>query len=298
MSSPLAYRRGRDPLHRAGPLAALAFLGSFLVVGFIYPSPIVTLAVGISACAIGLAAGLRRTLGSTLRWGLSVALLMTLVNGLVTDRGQTVLARLGTAPLLGQVNVTLESLAGGATIGSRVLVTLLLFAVYSACVDPDEVLRLLRPIASRSALTATLVTRMIPLAAADMARLSEAARLRGPAAAPVGRGALTRRIVAGSLDRSIDVAATLELRGYSLGRARHAAPMPRRRSRHDRAFYTVAALVLGGGIASLMAGAGGFDPYPRLVLDTGPGTLAVAAILPLGALAPFAAAAIGRRRRG
>lgn len=292
----LAYRPGRDPLHRAGALAAIAFLGSFLVLAFSHPSPIVTVAVGVAAVAIGVAAGAGRAMRTTLRWGISVALLMTLVNGLVTDRGETVLARLGHAPLLGEVNVTLESLVFGASIGLRVLVTLLLFAVYSACVDPDEVLRLLRPLARRSALTASLVTRMVPVAAADMARLGEAAQLRGPAAAAVGRGALARRVVAGSLDRSVDVAATLELRGYSLPRVSRSKPLPRRRSRHDGFFYSLAGLVLFGGLAALAAGAGGFDPYPRISIDTSPLTLALAAALPLAGLAPFARVGFGRRR--
>ena len=38
---------------------------------------------------------------------------------------------------------------------------------------------------------------------------------RGPAAAPVSRPSLIRRLVAGSLDRAVDAAAALELRGYA-----------------------------------------------------------------------------------
>lgn len=296
MKPALAYRPGRDPLHRAGAPAAIAFLGSFLLLAFVFESPIVTLAVGLAAIAVGVAAGAGSVLRATVRWGVPVALLMTFVNGLVTDRGETVLARLGHTPLLGQVNITLESLAAGASIGLRVLVTLLLFAVYSACVDPDEVLRLLRPLARRSALTASLVARLVPVAAADMARLGEAAQLRGPAAAPVGRGALVRRVVAGSLDRSVDVAATLELRGYSLPRAPGSKPLPRRRSRHDGVFYGVSSLVLAGGLAALLAGTGGFDPYPTISIDTDALTLALAAALPLAGLAPFTWVAIERRR--
>ncbi len=110
----------------------------------------------------------------------------------------------------------------------RIVVALVVFAVWSACVDPDRVLRAIRPFAARSALTATLVSRLVPIAAADGARMAEAGRLRGPAAAPVGRAALARRLVAGSLDRSVDIAATLELRGYGLGiRSR----LPRHRAR-------------------------------------------------------------------
>ena len=99
----------------------------------------------------------------------------------------------------------------------RIVVSLVVFAVWSACVDPDRVLRAIRPFAARSALTATLVSRLVPLAAADGARMAEAGRLRGPAAAPLGRAAIARRLIAGSLDRSVDIASTLELRGYGLG---------------------------------------------------------------------------------
>ena len=53
------------------------------------------------------------------------------------------------------------------------------FAVYSACVDPDRVLRLVGPIARHSALTATLITRLVPLAAADHARLRRPRRCAG-----------------------------------------------------------------------------------------------------------------------
>ena len=126
------------------------------------------------------------------------------------------LARLGEWPLFGQVDVTAEAIAAGAVLGLRAAVVMVAFAVYSACVDPDRVLRALRPLAGRSALTATLVSRLVPVAAADAARLRDAAQLRGPGAAPVGRAPLARRLLAGSLDRAVDVAATLELRGYSL----------------------------------------------------------------------------------
>ena len=141
---------------------------------------------------------------------------MVAVNILVNHRGDTVLVRGWDVPVLGNTDVTLESMVDGAVLGSRVVVAVIVFAVYSACVDPDRVLRALRPIARRSAMSAGLVTRMVPLAVSDGARLREAAALRGPAATPVGRGALARRVVESSLDRAVDVAATLELRGHSL----------------------------------------------------------------------------------
>ena len=285
MRSALSYFPGRSPLHRANPGPAVVFLGSFVIVTFVFPSPLILAAVGGSMALVGLWAGAGRAVRASLRLALPLMLLMIAVNALVTHRGDTILVRGWEVPVLGRMDVTLESLAEGAKIGMLVAVVILAFAVYSACVDPDRVLRALRPVARRSALTAALIARMVPLAAADYARLSEASALRGPAAEPVGRAALMRRLVEGSLDRSVDVAATLELRGHSLSGGSRPA---KRRSRDDLPLLIAAALVVAVTVAGLVAGVGGFEAYPRIELQADPATLVVCAALPLLASLPFA----------
>ena len=90
----------------------------------------------------------------------------------------------------GGVNVTAEAIAEGAVLGLRAAVVMVAFAVYPRLRGPGPGVRALRPIAGRSALTATLVSRLVPVAAAEHpARLRDASRLRGPGAAPVGRAA-------------------------------------------------------------------------------------------------------------
>ena len=274
--------------------AAAVFIGSLALVAFVYSSPIVLAGAGAAVAAAGLAAGARSALALSLRWGACLGLAIVVVNVLTTDRGATVLVRGYDVPVLGPVDVTLESIAAGAVLAERILVVTMAFAVWSACVDPDRVLRIVRRIARRSALTATLVSRLVPVAAGDLRRLREAAALRGPGAAPAGRAALARRLVAGSLDRAVDVAATLELRGYSL--PVRAAVAPAGRSRHDRSFVAAGiAIAAMAGLARL-AGAGGFDPYPEIAIDAGAGTLVLAVALPLVALAPFARAPRGAAR--
>ena len=115
-------------------------------------------------------------------------------------------------------------------------------ALASAAVDPDELLRSLRRVSFRSALTATIATRMVPLLALDAQRIGEAQRCRGRSR----RGARSdaRAITTNALDRSLDIAATLEVRGYGkrVGSARRSAPCarattsrsPARRSRSQR----------------------------------------------------------------
>ena len=163
----------------------------------------------------------------------------------------------------------------------RIVVVLMAFAVHSACVDPDRVLRLLRPLARRSALTATLIARLVPLAAADYAAARRGGRPARPGRrARRARGALARRLVAGSLDRAVDVAATLELRGYALGPPRSArgarALAPRRR------FLAVGLAIAAAGLVGRAAGVGSFDAYPvdRRWTRT-PRRLVLAASIPL-----------------
>ena len=208
MRPSLAYRPGRSPLHLASPGVAVAFLGAFALIAVAFSSPVVLLADGIAVVLCGYAAGARRAVVAALRLAVPLMIVMVVVNGLVYHRGETVLWRGWDLPVIGSTDVTLESLVAGGAIGLLVVVVILVFAVYSACVNPDRVLRALRPLARRSALTAGLVVRMVPLAAADLQSLREAAELRGPGAEPVGRAAMARRLLEGSLDRSIDVAAT------------------------------------------------------------------------------------------
>jgi energy-coupling factor transport system permease protein len=298
MRSPFAYMPRPGPLQAASPGAAVAYLGALTAVAFLYSSPLVLAAVGVAAALAGRLAGAGSAVRAATGLGLAIALPIVLVNALVVNRGETVLARLGEWPLLGQVDVSAEAIADGAIFGLRAVVVMIAFAVYSACVDPDRVLRALRPLARRSALTATLVSRLVPLAAADAARPRDAARLRGPAAAAAGRAPLARRLLAGSLDRAVDVAATLELRGYGLEHPRrrhkreHVAVSRRRESlnpasRFDLRFYLAGALVLSAAIAVKVVGGDGFHAYPTIQVGFKPATLVLAALLVLAGLAPW-----------
>ncbi len=287
MRTPLAYTPRRGRLQAAAAPAAIVYLASFVILAFGFANPIVLAAIGCGVAVAGLAAGARDALATSLRWGVWLGILVIAVNGLVTNRGETVLVRGFDVPVLGPLDVTLEALTEGAVLALRILVVVMAFAVYSACVDPDRVLRLVRPVAGRSALTATLIARLVPVAAADHVRLREAAVLRGPGAAPAGRAALARRLVAGSLDRAVDVAATLELRGYGHRGAR-ATLGPPRRSRYDGRFAIAGVAIAIAGLAARLAGVGGFDAYPTLAFDADPATLALAAAIPAAAWMPFA----------
>ena len=281
----LAYAPRRGPLGSARPGVAALYLFPLALIAFAFSNPLLLAAAGAGAVVAAAGSDALRASMGPLRFGLALAVMIVVVNVIVSQRGETILLRGWELPLLGQVDVSGEALVEGLVLALRILVALVIFAVWSACVDPDRILKALRPLAGRSALTATLISRLVPLAAADAERFTRAAELRGPAAAPVGRGALARRLIAGSLDRSVDVAATLELRGYGLG-SRFARERPRRMP-GELALALSGAGLLAATLAAALARAGGFEAYPAVAIELDAATVAFALAIPLLAALPF-----------
>lgn len=294
MRSALAYSPRPLPLSNASAAAAGLYLGSFIAVAFAYSNPIVLAGAGAAVVTAGLLADAGPALRLAGRWGLILGVFVIAINAIASQRGDTILLRGFDLPVLGQINVSAEALVEGVVLALRITIVFAAFAVLSACVDPDRMMRLIRPLAPHSALTATLITRLVPLAAADHARLREAAALRGPGAAPVGRVELARRLLAGSLDRAVDVAATLELRGYARGVPRGGAR--RRSSRHSWRFIAAGICVLAAGVGVRLLGFAEFEPYPTVAIDAGAGAWTLALLLPLLAAAPYLG--LGGRARG
>jgi energy-coupling factor transport system permease protein len=288
------YRPTGSQLHAAGAGVAALYLAGPCAAALVYESPLVNAALLFALVGVGLAAGLGREIGSAARLALPLAVLVALVNPLVSREGLTVLIGGPALPVLGRIDITLEALAYGGAAALRVMVVVLAFALYSAAVDPDQVLRLFRRVSSQSALTASLATRLVPVLGRDAERLSAAYELRAarPAAgtrlARVRRAAiLTRALTAGAIERAIDVAATLEVRGFALRGAKRSGRVRRSWSRHDFGFGAAALVMFAVSAAGRVAGLAGFQPYPLLRIDAGAADVGFALFLALLMLAPF-----------
>jgi energy-coupling factor transport system permease protein len=295
------YRRTGSALHATRAGVAIAFCAACILPALLFENPLVLGASIATIIAVALAAGVGRELARAARLGLPLALLVVLVNPIVSQQGLTVLIDGPGLPVLGNTDVTLEALAFGGIAGLRVLIVIGVFALYSSCVDPDEVLRLVGRVAPRSALTASLATRTVPIIGRDAERLAEAYELRATSADDAGgrrrsirrAATLTRALGAGALERSVDMAAALEVRGYAGARRLARSELPW--SRHDFSFAFAAAAIALLATAARLAGVAAFDAYPLLRLEAGATSVALAASVPLLALAPFAGAI---RRRG
>ncbi len=290
MGAALFYRRRASPLHAARATVASAWAAALIAATLLGESPLVLAALLLGVLGAGAGAGLWRELARTLRTVLIVAIPIVLVNVLVYHEGLTVFARLGDLGPFGQGDLTVEALVYGAVIALKVGLLMLVTTLASLAIDPDELLAVFRRHSFRSALTASLATRMIGVLAADSQRLAEAQRTRpgGGAKGARARIRLLSAIVGSSLDRSMDVAATLELRGFAVSASRGARAPRRPLSRHDRAFAVSAAAVFALALLGRLAGAAPFDAYPLLSMPVSAATLLLCAALPAAVLAPFA----------
>ena len=280
----MTYRRRTSPLHAAGAAAGCAYCVSLGLAALLASNPIVLGALALAVLGAALAARVGREVRRAALWALPLGLGIAVINALVSRNGLTVIWRLGDLPVLGHTDVTLEATVYGAILGLRAVIVIACGALYTAAIDPDQVLGLFRRVSFRSALTATLATRMVPILIRDSRRLADAQRCR-PGRPPT-RLTLLRAASSGVLDRALDVAAALEVRGF--GSARRPPVVRRASSRHDLEFGASALAVLALALAVAVGDAAPFAAYPSLQSPAGPGVVGTAAALALCALAPFA----------
>jgi energy-coupling factor transport system permease protein len=206
------------------------------------PVPVAALLAGLAAAALLadrtisvaiIAAGLfalclRAPRGR--RWPYLVG---TLASGLVLFLFSPLVARYGgvvywegpEVPVIGQLDVTSEELAEALFQSLRLIAVGLAFAAYALLLDLDGLL-LAGGRLRRSVLAVALATRLLPTLERDAAGYVEALRGRGLVVEGVrGRARLISPLVAGSLERSLNLAESMEARGFGRpGRTR--APSP------------------------------------------------------------------------
>lgn len=265
----MRYRRRASPLQAARAGVGALWCVALGISGLVVQNPVLIALIGLLALAAAYAANVGREVTRIALYALPFALLWALINPLLVRDGLTVFARLGEVPVLGQLDLTVEALIYGLRQGLRFIVSFTAFGLLTTAIDPDGLLRVFRRMSFRSALSASLATRLVPVLGADARRMTDAARCRADGGGARMRLAVWRAVIAGAMDRSLDVAATLEVRGYGSARRppRDSAPW----SRHDFAFAASTAGIVLLTVGPVMSGWADFDPYDRAGrLITGP----------------------------
>jgi energy-coupling factor transport system permease protein len=179
-------------------------------------------AVLFVVCLFGQRGRRKLYLGGALLSGLAVFV----VTPFVATVGWHVIWSGPTVPVLGQLDVTREELHNGLFQGLRLTAVALAFAAYALLLDHDRLVQSAR-FARRSVLAIALATRLVPTLERDAAGLVEALRGRGVEVTGVrGRGRMLVPLLAGSLERSLNLAEAMEARGYGRAGATRALQAP------------------------------------------------------------------------
>jgi energy-coupling factor transport system permease protein len=152
-----------------------------------------------------------------------------------------------TLPVLGTLDVTSEELREAAVQALRLGAVGLAFSAYALLLDHDRLVGA-AGWARRTTLGVALATRLVPTLERDAAGLVEALRGRGVEVTGVrGRARLLSPLLAGSLERGLNLAEAMEARGYGRpGRTR--VPQPAWTDRDRLAIGSAVLLVVLGAL--------------------------------------------------
>ena len=150
-----------------------------------------------------------------------------------------------TIPVVGTLDVTSTELSGALFNACRLAAVSLAFCAYALWLDHDRLVQA-AGFARRSVLAVALATRLVPALERDAAGLVEALRGRGVEPDGLrGRARLVSPLLAGSLERSLNLAEAMEARGFGRAGATR-RPQPPWGSRERLALVgAVLAIVLG-----------------------------------------------------
>lgn len=222
-------------------------------------NPVVLGLLGAVVCFVVVArrnpAAPARTLGVFIRFGLVVVAIRVGLNVLVGDRiAGHVLFTLPSVPLPHWAEgvsiggpVTAESLLASLCGGLQIAVVLLAFGAANALSSPYRLLRCLPSILYEAGVAVTVALAYAPELVRTIGEVRAARRLRGrPTRGVAGLRGMAVPVLEGALDRSLELAASMDARGY--GRFR--SPTMARRG---RAATAVGALCLLAGLFDVLS---------------------------------------------
>jgi len=219
------------------------------------------LAATLSSLAAG--AGLRRIRG-WLTAVILIATFATLLNFLSAHLGANVLFELPPQiPALGGP-YTVEAVAFGFTAGITIAAAILSAAPFSLLLASHEVVDALPAALSRTGTAITASLNLVPAVATSFTQVTEAQRLRGwRPRGPRSWSEILVPVVLSSIEGSIQLAESMEARGFGSGP--RTAARPTRMQRSDWLLVAVSALALALFAISRTTGwASDWLPYPTL----------------------------------
>lgn len=228
------------------PTASLALLGAAVAAALLARHTISVAILAALLLVVCLRAPARRRwpyiLGTTLS-----AVGLFVVTPFVETLGSHPLWTGPIVPVLGQLDVTREELASALYQACRLAAVGFAFSAYALLVDHDKLVGSAGA-ARRAVLAVALATRLLPTLERDASGYVESLRGRGVEVGGArGRAALLSPLLAGSLERGLNLAEAMEARGYGRAGRTRIPPPPWRRD-EQMALVLAAVLVAVGAL--------------------------------------------------
>lgn len=220
----LTYKRKRSVFHDSSAFFKLTWLFSIIIISIIFEHPIILFILFLSTLSIAVISKIFSEWKNVMKLIIFFTPFVFLFNIVVNANGETVLWQLNyIIPIFGILNVTLEQLAFSLTMVIRLAAILGAFAVLNLTADPDDLLAAVTKLKMpyRSVVVTSLSTKFIPTLFSDLNNIHEAQKSRG---VDFSNGTLRERIkkygavffplLSKGLDRSVQIAESMETRGF------------------------------------------------------------------------------------
>ena len=270
------------------PAAVVVWVLAALAVAFFDTDPLAQAVVLIGAWAL---LARRRIEGRRLRSlaiGLGILGTATVaLNGLLSHTGATVVVVLPSWLLVAGGPVTAEGFASGASIALGLVTAVSVTAALSVVIEPTDLVDALPGALHHAGAALGAALNLVPVTAASVVAVREAQRLRGWRARGVRAMVdLAVPVLLGAIDRSVQLAESMEARAFGDGRRTRAAGGDRSRALVVLAIAGLAAVAIAGVARAL--GVADWYAYPvPTVPSVAPLALAPAVLIAaLGAVLP------------
>jgi|YNPNPStandDraft_1061719.scaffolds.fasta_scaffold01720_7 energy-coupling factor transport system permease protein len=218
------YQKKDTFIHDTHPAVLLSWFISILIVSLIVDNPLYLLVVFSTMIPYVLLGRIAKEWWVIVRYVIWLTPFVLLINLMANQSGVVVLLNIRGIPVLSTIRVTLESLLFSFTMILRLVCIISSFALLSLLVNPDALFDLLLKLRlpRRSILVASITMRFIPVLLKDAYTLKESIQIRGYKLASKGfikkiktHSILIMPLLSSAIDRSIQIAESMEARGFS-----------------------------------------------------------------------------------
>ncbi len=205
--------------------AKIYFLLSVLTMTMFFSHPINT--VGLFLVVLNLIIQLKMMTMwiKSIKYLLYLSVLIFVVNVLFVNTGVTVLYRSEVIPIIGSIQISLESLVYSLMMIIKLITVVSVFIIGNEIMDSDQSIKMFARWGRKPVLMIILSTRLYPLMKCDYERIAQIQRNRG---LNINEGNIIQKVkkrvplinttLLSSLERAFEIAESMHARGYGIGK--------------------------------------------------------------------------------